>query len=170
MLRKALRNSILFRFGAYFRPALFCSHICSEFPLEIESTGNFDLFEQHETGAERTDAILLPANRIDKGNTSTVDGALGSTIYNCRTFQTVFDQYLHPEGDIQGCLRPADSHLYEGIPGTSGHEIITGNRCHYRGYCCPGRLSNPGKVFKRFSGHSQNVTQRIQKSPGYRFI
>ena len=34
-----------------FCPTLFCSCIRSNFPLEIEGAGNFDLFEQHEIGA-----------------------------------------------------------------------------------------------------------------------
>ena len=116
------------------------------------------------------DSILLPANRINQRNSSTVDRALGSTIYDCRTFQTVFDKYLHSKGDIQGSLRPAYRHLYEGISGASGYEIITGNKCHYCEYCFPGRLPNPGKVFKCFSVYSQNVTQRIQENPEYSSI
>lgn len=48
---KAIRNPVLFRFRAHFCPTLFCSCIRSNFPLEIEGAGNFDLFEQHEIGA-----------------------------------------------------------------------------------------------------------------------
>ena len=51
LLRKAIRNPVLFRFRAHFCPTLFCSCIRSNFPLEIEGAGNFDLFEQHEIGA-----------------------------------------------------------------------------------------------------------------------
>ena len=51
LLRKAIRNPVLFRFRAYFCPTLFCSCVRSNFPLEIEGAGNFDLFEQHEIGA-----------------------------------------------------------------------------------------------------------------------
>ena len=32
------------------------------------------------------------------------------------------------------------------------------------------QVGYPGKVFKRFSVYSQNVTQRIQKNPGYSSI
>ena len=49
--KKAIRNPVLFRFRAYFCPTLFCSCVRSNFPLEIEGAGNFDLFEQHEIGA-----------------------------------------------------------------------------------------------------------------------
>ena len=51
LLRKAIRNPVLFRFRAHFCPTLFCSCIRSNFPLEIEGAGNFDLFKQHEIGA-----------------------------------------------------------------------------------------------------------------------
>ena len=51
LLRKAIRNPVLFRFRAHFCPTLFCSCVRSNFPLEIEGAGNFDLFEQHEIGA-----------------------------------------------------------------------------------------------------------------------
>lgn len=51
LLRKAIRNPVLFRFRAHFCPTLFYSCIRSNFPLEIEGAGNFDLFKQHEIGA-----------------------------------------------------------------------------------------------------------------------
>ena len=80
-------------------------------------------------------------------------------IYYCRSGRVGWN--------MQDSLRPAYRHLYEGISGASGYEIITGNECHYCGYCFPCRLPNPGKVFKRFSVYSQNVTQRIQENPEY---
>ena len=45
-----------------------------------------------------------------------------------RWIQTVFDKYLHSKRDIQGSLRSAYRHLYEGISSASGYEIITGNK------------------------------------------
>ena len=62
LLRKTIRNPVLFRFRAYLCPTLFCSCVCENFPLEIEDAGNADLFEQPEARAERIDSILLPAN------------------------------------------------------------------------------------------------------------
>ena len=86
------------------------------------------------------------------------------------TIAELSKQYLINTSTLKEIFKAVYSHLYEGISGASGYEITTGNRFHYRGYCFPGRLPNPRKVFKRFSVYRQDVTQRIQKNPGYSFI